>query len=73
MSRREKPWSWIPTRLKAKNDCAGEGLQQFNRVTDKLHGVTSKNTGIVIHDDIHNSPALDPIFSPLDPVETFTF
>jgi hypothetical protein len=29
-SRREqKSWSWISTRLKAKNNCAGEGLQQF--------------------------------------------
>jgi hypothetical protein len=33
-SRREqKSWSWISTWPKARNDCAGEGRQQFNRPT----------------------------------------
>jgi hypothetical protein len=33
-SRREqKSWSWITTRPEARNDCAGEGRQQFNRPT----------------------------------------
>jgi hypothetical protein len=36
MSRREqKSWSWVSRRPEARNDCAGEGQQQFNRPTDR--------------------------------------
>jgi hypothetical protein len=30
----QKSWSQISTRPEAKNGCAGEGQQQFNRPTD---------------------------------------
>jgi hypothetical protein len=33
--RKQKPSSWIPTRLETKNYCAGETQQQFNRPTDR--------------------------------------
>jgi hypothetical protein len=37
MTRREqKSWPWISTRLEAKNDCAGEGQQQFNHPIDRI-------------------------------------
>jgi hypothetical protein len=29
----QKYWSWVPTGLRTKNYCAGEGQQQFNRPT----------------------------------------
>jgi hypothetical protein len=36
MSRTEqKPWSWISTKPKDKNDCAGEDQQQFNGLTEE--------------------------------------
>jgi hypothetical protein len=31
---KKKPWSEVPTRPETKNDCSGEGQQQFNRPTD---------------------------------------
>jgi hypothetical protein len=36
MSRTEqKSWSWISTKPKEKNDCAGEDQQQFNQPTEE--------------------------------------
>jgi hypothetical protein len=32
--REQKSWSWISMRPEAKNDCAGEGQQQFNRQSE---------------------------------------